>query len=212
MTSYGMTEINAVFNSPVHRRDAWRLDSAGLPVSDVQYRIVDPETGEDKPDGESGELIVRGPGLMAGYLPESANDGAFLDGWFRTGDIGWVEPGGWFHVTDRIKDMIKVSGFSVSPVEIEEVLLQHPDVADCAVAGIPDPRTGEIPVAVVVPSPDAASTSADLTAYVAAHLAGYKKLAGVRFVPAVLRSASGKTLRREIASGWHAAGDEPAQT
>ena len=86
--------------------------------------------------GAIGEIQVRSPSLMAGYLPEDANDDAFVDGWYRTGDVGWLEPDGWVHLTDRSKEMIKVNGFQVAPAELEAVLHGHPAVLDCAVFGI----------------------------------------------------------------------------
>ena len=90
---------------------------------------------------------------MAGYLPEEATAEAFVDGWYRTGDVGWVEPEGWVHLTDRAKEMIKVKGFQVAPAEIEAVLHGHPSVLDCAVFGVPDDRAGEVPVAAVAARP-----------------------------------------------------------
>ena len=91
---------------------------------------------------------------MAGYLPEEATADAFADGWYRTGDVGWLEPEGWVHLTDRSKEMIKVNGFQVAPAEIEGVLHGHPAVLDCAVFGLADERAGEVPVAVVQLDPD----------------------------------------------------------
>ena len=143
-------------------------------MSDLEVRIVDLETHEDVAPGTEGEIIVRGPHMMAGYLPAEADADAFLDGWVRTGDVGWVEPEGWIHITDRAKEMIKVSGFSVAPAEIEATLHGHPAVADCGVYGVPHATKGEAPkAAIVLTAPDAA-TADDLRAYVAEKLAGYK--------------------------------------
>ena len=100
-------------------------------------------------------MEVRSATAMAGYLPDEATAAAFDDGWYRTGDVGWLEPGGWVHLTDRCKEMIKVSGFQVAPAEIEAVLHAHPAVADCAVFGVTDVRAGEVPVAAVQLAPDA---------------------------------------------------------
>ena len=113
----------------------------------VELRAVDLDTGEVLPAGEVGELQARSPSLMAGYLPDEANAEAFVDSWYRTGDIGWLEPEGWVHLTDRAKEMIKVKGFQVAPAEVEAVLHGHPAVLDCAVFGIPDDEAGEVPVA-----------------------------------------------------------------
>ena len=113
---------------------------------------------------------------MAGYLPDEATAGAFADGWYRTGDVGWLEPEGWVHLTDRCKEMIKVSGFQVAPAEIEAVLHGHPAVVDCAVFGVPDERAGEVPVAAVQLEPGSDVTAEDLEGLVADSLATYKRL------------------------------------
>ncbi len=117
---------------------------------------------------------------MAGYLPEEANVEAFVDGWYRTGDIGWLEPEGWVHLTDRAKEMIKVKGFQVAPAELEAVLHGHPSVVDCAVFGVPDEAAGEVPVAAVQLDPGHPATTAELQALVADTLAGYKQVREVR--------------------------------
>jgi acyl-CoA synthetase (AMP-forming)/AMP-acid ligase II len=135
--AYGTTEVPGLHCNPVDYPDRGRLDSPGLPVSDLEVRVVDLETHEDVAPGTEGEIIVRGPHMMAGYLPAEADADAFLDGWVRTGDVGWVEPEGWIHITDRAKEMIKVSGISVAPAEIEAMLHSHPAVADCGVYGVP---------------------------------------------------------------------------
>ena len=138
--AYGATELPGLHCNPVDYPERSRLDTPGLPVSDLEVRIVDLETHEDVAPGTEGEIVVRGPHMMAGYLPAESDADAFLDGWLRTGDVGWVEPEGWIHITDRAKEMIKVSGFSVAPAEIEATLHGHPAVADCGVYGVPHAR------------------------------------------------------------------------
>ena len=183
--AYGATELPGLHCNPVDYPDRSRLDTPGLPVSDLEVRIVDLETHEDVAPGTEGEIIVRGPHMMAGYLPAESDADAFLDGWLRTGDVGWVEPEGWIHITDRAKEMIKVSGFSVAPAEIEATLHGHPAVADCGVYGVPHATKGEVPkAAIVLTAPDAA-TADDLRAYVAERLAGYKHVEDVVFVDAI---------------------------
>ena len=194
--AYGATEVPGLHCNPVDYPDRWRLDTPGLPVSDLEVRVVDLETHEDVPPGTEGEIIVRGPHMMAGYLPVEADADAFLDGWVRTGDVGWVEPEGWIHITDRAKEMIKVSGFSVAPAEIEATLHGHPAVADCGVYGVPHATKGEAPKAAIVLTAPGAATADDLRAYVAEKLAGYKHVEDVVFVDAIPRTASGKVLRR----------------
>ena len=125
--AYGTTEVPGLHCNPVYYPERCRLDSPGLPVSDLEVRVVDLETHVDVPAGAEGEIVVRGPHAMVGYLPPEANDDTFLEGgWLRTGDVGWVEPEGWIHITDRAKEMIKASGFSVAPAELEATLHRAP--------------------------------------------------------------------------------------
>ena len=139
---------------------------------------------------------------MAGYLPTSADAGAFHDGWYRTGDIGTLDDGGWVRLTDRAKDMIKVNGHQVAPAEIEAVLLGHPGVKDCAVFGVPDAGTGEAPVAAVALDAAEAVDDDALRALVEEQLAGYKRLRCVVHVATIPRLPSGKALRRELRERW----------
>ena len=154
------------------------------------------------PPGEIGEIQVRSPSVMAGYLPEEANADAFADGWYRTGDVGWLEPEGWVHLTDRSKEMIKVNGFQVAPAEVEAVLHGHPAVLDCAVFGIADERAGEVPVAAVQLDPGCRSPTVELEQLVADSLATYKHLRHVVVVDAIPRLPSGKVLRRTLRDEW----------
>ena len=139
---------------------------------------------------------------MAGYLPDEATAAAFADGWYRTGDVGWLEPEGWVHSTDRCKEMIKVSGFQVAPAEIEAVLHGHTAVIDCAVFGVPDERAGEVPVAAVQLQAGSAVTPEDLERLVADTLATYKRVHHVVVVETVPRTPSGKVLRRTLRDEW----------
>jgi long-chain acyl-CoA synthetase len=134
---------------------------------------------------------------MAGYLPAEATAEVIADGWYRTGDVGWLDPDGWLRITDRLKEMIKVRGFPVAPAEIETVLHGHPAVKDCAVFGIPDGTNGEaIVAAVATHAPDNPAVAAELAARVDAKLASYKRLSRVVFVADIPRLPSGKVLRR----------------
>jgi acyl-CoA synthetase (AMP-forming)/AMP-acid ligase II len=139
---------------------------------------------------------------MAGYLPEEATADVLADGWFRTGDVGWLEPDGWVHLTDRSKEMIKVNAFQVAPAEIEAVLLDHPAVLDCAVFGVPDERAGEVPAAAVQLDPSRTVVDGELERLVADSLATYKHLRHVVVVEAIPRLASGKALRRTLRDQW----------
>jgi long-chain acyl-CoA synthetase len=196
--AYGATEVPGLHCNPVDYPERCRLDTPGLPVSDLEVRIVDLETHVDVAPGTEGEIIVRGPHMMAGYLPAEADADAFFDGWVRTGDVGWVEPEGWIHITDRAKEMIKVSGFSVAPAEIEATLHAHPAVADCGVYGVPDPAKGEVPKAAIVLTAPGAASPDDLSAFVAERLAGYKHVDQFVFLEEIPRTASGKVLRRAL--------------
>jgi long-chain acyl-CoA synthetase len=196
--AYATTE-SGISANPIEQPSAWRLDSPGLPISDVELRVVDTESLEEVAPGQTGEIIVRSPSQMMGYLPEEADAEAFLPGgWIRTGDIGWVEPEGWIHLTDRSKEMMKVSGFQVAPAEIEQILFTHPSIADCAVFGVPDARQGEVPKAAVVVVPGVQLTAQDVMTYVADRLASYKQVRMVSFVGEIPRNAGGKVLRRVL--------------
>jgi long-chain acyl-CoA synthetase len=202
LPAYGASELPVIAANPVAHPQRWRLDSAGLPPSGVELRVADLDTGEALEPGGIGEIQARSPSVMAGYLPDAANGDAFADGWYRTGDVGWLEREGWVHLTDRSKEMIKVSGFQVAPAEIEAVLHGHPSVVDCAVFGVPDERAGEVPVAAVELDPDRPVPPEELQRLVAESLATYKRLAHVVTVEAIPRLPSGKVLRRTLREEW----------
>lgn len=211
LACYGASEVPVIACNPVDRPEDRRLDSVGLPPDGVELRVVDLVSGVVLGPGAEGEVQVRAASTMAGYLPEEATAAAFDHGWYRTGDVGWLGEDGWVHLTDRAKEMMKVNGFQVAPAEIEAVLHGHPDVADCAVFGVPDERAGEVPVAAVALVPEATVTDADLQDLVAREMAGYKRLRSVVVVDAIPRLASGKVLRRvlrdEIVPSLVAAGE-----
>jgi long-chain acyl-CoA synthetase len=202
LPAYGASEFPVLACNPVDDPSAWRLDSAGLPPAEVELRAVDLDTRAVLPPGEVGEIQARGPSVMAGYLPDDANDEAFHDGWYRTGDVGWLEAEGWVHLTDRSKEMIKVKGFQVAPAEIEGVLHGHASVVDCAVFGLADPEAGEVPVAVVQLDPAHPVEDGELEALVASSLATYKQLKHLVVVDAIPRLPSGKVLRRTLRDEW----------
>jgi long-chain acyl-CoA synthetase len=202
LPAYGASEVPVIACNPVDDPTAWRLDSAGLPPAGVELRVCHLETGAVLPFGETGEIQVLSPSVMAGYLPAAATAEAFADGWYRTGDVGWLEPQGWVHLTDRSKEMIKVNGFQVAPAEIEGVLHGHPAVLDCAVFGLADERAGEVPVAVVQLDPDHPLAEDELQTLVAGSLATYKHLRHVVIVKSIPRLPSGKVLRRTLRDEW----------
>ncbi|OBG96123.1 AMP-dependent synthetase [Mycobacterium sp. E3251] len=191
--AYGTTELPVIACNPI---EGARLDAVGRPVPGVDLRVVSPETGEPVSAGEIGEIQARSSSLMSGYLPAEATAEVIRDGWYRTGDVGWIDTAGWLRITDRLKEMIKVRGFQVAPAEIETVLHGHPAVKDCAVFGVPDGINGEAVVAAVATC--APVDAAELTARVDQRLASYKHLSRVVFVPDIPRLPSGKVLRRVL--------------
>ena len=197
LPAYGASELPVIAVNPVDRPTvAARLGRP--PTRGVSLRVADLETGEVLPPGEIGEIQARSGSVMAGYLPEDANADAFDDGWYRTGDVGWLEAEGWVQLTDRAKEMIKVNGFQVAPAEVEAVLHGHPAVLDCAVFGLPDERAGEVPVAAVQLDPDTPVADGELEQLVADSLATYKHLRHLVVVDAIPRLPSGKVLRRTL--------------
>jgi long-chain acyl-CoA synthetase len=195
--AYGASENPVITCNPV--RGA-RLDSVGKAAPGVTLRVVSLETGGVLPAGQTGEIQLRSPSLMIGYLPEEETALSMDGGWYRTGDVGYIEPDGWVHLTDRSKEMIKVRAFQVAPAEVEGVLLGHDAVADAAVFGVPDEVHGESIIAAVVLDPHlgASLDPASLAGYVAERLASYKKPREVLVVDAIPRLPSGKALRRVL--------------
>ncbi|HUQ51134.1 MAG TPA: AMP-binding protein, partial [Gammaproteobacteria bacterium] len=193
---YGMTEASPathVATADVARR---KLGSIGAPVANTDCRVVDIETGRDVEPGSDGEIWVRGPQVMRGYLnrPDETRATVDADGWLHTGDIGHADADGHFYVVDRLKELIKYKGMQVPPAELEAALLAHPAVADAAVVPLTDAECGEIPRAFVVLKGKA--TADELMAHVAACVTHYKKVRRVDFVDAIPKSPSGKILRR----------------
>jgi acyl-CoA synthetase (AMP-forming)/AMP-acid ligase II len=184
LCSYGMTEAMMVAFNPVDDVEQWSLDSPGYATTGTELRI-----------DESGQLEVRGPSVASGYA--GIDSDAFTeDGWFRTGDVATISQDGRLRIVDRIKDMIKSSGFQVAPAEVELVLLEHPGVHDVGVVGQPDPRAGQVPIAYLVANPDV--DVAQLDAWVQTRLASYKRPRAYRFVASLPRTVAGKLRRAEL--------------
>jgi long-chain acyl-CoA synthetase len=194
---YGTSEHGQLAANPVDEPERWRLDSPGVMTPDGEYRFVGPD-GQDVAAHTPGELWVKSRQTMLGYLPSDADAEVFVDGWVRSGDVGYLDEDGFLYLVDRTKELIKVSGFSVSPVEIEKTLFAHPDIDDCGVYRVPDPKSGERPAAAVVIRPGATTTPEDIIAWAAERMSPYKRLADVTFVDAIPRNPSGKVLRRRI--------------
>jgi long-chain acyl-CoA synthetase len=193
VTAYGASELPVISCNSLQGA---QLDTVGRAVPGVEIRIVSLDSGRPVIAGEVGEIQVRSPSAMAGYLPDDATADAFSDGWYRTGDVGHLDGEGWLRITDRAKEMIKVRGFQVAPAEIEAVLHGHPAVADCGVFGVPDATDGEAIVVAVTRC--GAVESDELIALIADRLASYKRPSRVMFVPEIPRLPSGKVLRRVL--------------
>jgi long-chain acyl-CoA synthetase len=174
-------------------------------------RIVDPAGRGDCATGEVGEVWLRAPNVMAGYYNRPAETAAALmpDGWLRTGDGGYRDEDGYLFLTDRIKDMIVSGGENIYPVEVEEVLAQHPGVTDVAVIGVLDERWGETVMALVVLAPDAMVGGDELVAFARERLARYKLPRSVKFVAELPRSPAGKVLKRELRARYGSTPSSP---
>ena len=196
--AYGLTEASpATHHSPLDH-DRIKLESGGVLLADTEHRIVDIETGEqDLPLGEVGEIVVRGPQVMQGYWnAPGETERALRNGWLYTGDIGWVDEDGYLYIVDRKKEMIKYKSFSIAPAELEAVVLEHPDVADCGVTGVKDTEAGEVPKAYVVPQPGRTIDLNALARFVSERVAGYKQIRHFEIIDKIPRTPSGKVLRR----------------
>jgi acyl-CoA synthetase (AMP-forming)/AMP-acid ligase II len=194
---YGMTELGGASHlAPDTGRDDPEFIGPGIPG--VECRVVDAATGADAAPGLRGELLVRSPAAMLGYLnnPQATAATIDADGWVHTGDIVTADAHGWFRVVDRAKELIKYKGYQVAPAELEALLLTHPGVADCAVIASPDPEAGEVPTAFVVLRPGC--TADGLLDWAAEQVAPYQKIRRLHVTGQIPKSASGKILRRVL--------------
>src|SRR5215218_5001939 len=197
---YGLSEASPVTHNNPPFLGQGREGSIGIPIPSTDARVVDVETGESEmPVGEPGELIIRGPQVMKGYLemPEETAE-TLKDGWLYTGDVAKMDESGYFYIVDRKKDMILASGYNVYPREIEEVLFEHPDVAEAVAIGVPDEYRGETVKAFVVRRSGATTTEEEIMAFCKERLAAYKAPKAVEFRDDLPKSAVGKLLRRVL--------------
>lgn len=205
INAYGLSETIVLGAGtvirPEHYPTADEYNSVGTPVGYAEVKIVDEsDPSHPLPVMEPGEIALRGPGVARGYWqkPEETAAVFLTDGWFLTGDIGYIDTNGMLVITDRKKDMIIMSGWKVYPTEVENVLIQHPAVADVAVFGCPDEEKGEIPAAAVMLRDGAALTHEELATFARQHLAGYKVPRRTIIVPGLPRAGGWKLLRREL--------------
>lgn len=196
---YGMTELSPLSHLTYSARDEDKPASAGYCLPNTTCKIVGIESRVELEPGEEGEVCVRGPQVMKGYLGQPQATAELIDreGWLRTGDIGYVDEDGALYIVDRLKELIKYKGRQVAPAELEAVLLSHPAIADAAVLPSPDEKAGEVPIAFVVLKE--AATPAEIMDYVAERVAPYKKIRRVEFVDQIPKSPAGKILRRVLA-------------
>lgn len=209
---YGLSETSPITHmQTANLPNCVKLGGSGIPVANTECKIVRADDDSQTPLGlgpnQSGELLIRGPQIMKGYHknPESTKKSIIKDGWLRTGDIAHYDDDGHFFITDRLKELIKVSGYQVAPAELEEILRGHPAISDAAVIGVPHARSGEAPKAFVVLKPTAkgeggaAITAKDIETFVGDKVAKHKQLmGGVHFLNSIPKNPSGKILRREL--------------
>ncbi|MGE7989781.1 long-chain-fatty-acid--CoA ligase FadD2 [Pseudomonas sp. NPDC089554] len=194
---YGLTETSPVASTCPYGELA-RLGTVGIPVVGTAFKVIDDE-GNELPLGERGELCIKGPQVMKGYWqqPEATAQALDAEGWFKTGDIAVIDPDGFTRIVDRKKDMIIVSGFNVYPNEIEDVVMSHPQVANCAAIGVPDERSGEAVKLFVVPREGDLSVD-ELKAFCKANFTGYKVPKHIVLRESLPMTPVGKILRREL--------------
>lgn len=195
---FGMTELSPVSHCTVEGE--YRPGTSGVTVSNTESRIVDPGTGEDQDIGGRGELWVRGPQVMKGYLNNEEATAATIDadGWLHSGDVAIIDDAGHMTIVDRLKELIKFKGFQVAPAELEALIITHPKVADVAVIGVPDDEAGELPKAFVTPVDGETVTLEEVQELVGEHLVSYKQIKILEVIDAIPKSAAGKILRKEL--------------
>lgn len=198
VVGYGMTECTMASHLPDLKNNV-PFGSVGKVASNLHMKIVDPSTGKEMPPGMTGEICIRGPTVMLGYLGKpDATRTTIINGWLHTGDIGYVDEYRNLFIVDRLKELIKVKGLQVAPAELEDLLLTHPLIRDAAVIGVPDKKAGELPKAFVVRANDSL-TEDEVKLWIQDKVSSYKRLTGgVEFINEIPKSAAGKILRREL--------------
>jgi len=196
---YGMTELSPVSHLSAYGKS--KPGSSGVTLGSTECRIINPDTLQDMQTGQDGELWIRGPQVMKGYLnnDKATSETIVNDGWLRTGDIAHFDDDGFLFITDRLKELIKYKGFQVAPAELEAELVTHPAIADAAVIGTPDDEAGELPTAFITTTQGQQTpTLEDVQAYLKDRLSHYKQIQRLHVIDAIPKSASGKILRRHL--------------
>jgi acyl-CoA synthetase (AMP-forming)/AMP-acid ligase II len=213
LQGYGMSELSPVSHAMYYGRDDEPVSSVGGMLPNTINKLIDTETGEEitelGADGVTrpGELWVKGPNVMLGYLnkPEATAETLDADGFLHTGDVAVYHEGGYFSIVDRVKELIKYKGYQIAPAELEALLLGHPKVMDAAVIGVLDDDRQEIPKAFIVAAPDSGLTEDEVMAFVAEQVAPHKKVRRVEFIDAIPKSTAGKILRKDLRARENAA-------
>ncbi|KAH9776689.1 4-coumarate--CoA ligase-like 9 [Citrus sinensis] len=197
---YGLTETGGAGSRVIGPDEAERHGSVGRLAELMEAKIVDPATGEALPPGQKGELWLRGPTIMKGYVGDdkATSETVHLEGWLKTGDLCYFDSNGFLFIVDRLKELIKYKAYQVPPVELEHLLHSNPEIADAAVIPYPDEEAGQIPMAFVVRKPGSSITEAEIMDFIAKQVAPYKKIRRVAFINSIPKSTAGKILRREL--------------
>jgi fatty-acyl-CoA synthase len=208
VSAYGQTEMSGATTLLKGPDSTRKMGSVGRPMLGVELRVVDADLC-DVPIGEVGEIVYRGPNVMAGYHQQpNATEEAFAGDWFHSGDLARFDDERYLWLVDRKKDLIVSGGENVYPAEVERVLLDHPAVAEAAVIGVPHPRWVETPVAFVILASGRAVGEAELIAHCREYLAGYKKPSAIVVVEELPRNAGGKVLKRRLREMYSGRGSE----
>src|ERR1700683_1755741 len=196
--AYGLTETTSHASVLTAAEHAVAFGSVGRGIGQSEIKVVD-DSGRACAPGEIGEIAIRGPNIIAGYWrqPEAAAE-IIHDGWLRSGDLGGIDAGGYVYVVDRKKDLVISGGVNIYSREIEDLVAEHPDVAEVAVVGVPDAHWGESVVAVVVPRPGATIVPAAILEFCRRRIGGFKVPKRVEFLPELPKNASGKVLKMEL--------------
>uniref|UniRef100_A0A5B7AUD0 Putative 4-coumarate--CoA ligase-like 9 n=1 Tax=Davidia involucrata TaxID=16924 RepID=A0A5B7AUD0_DAVIN len=197
---YGLTESGGGITRMIGPDESKKHGSVGRIAENMEAKIVDPATGEALPPEQQGELWLRGPTIMKGYVGDDEATSATLDseGWLKTGDLCYFDSDGLLYIVDRLKELIKYKAYQVPPAELEHLLQSNPEIADAAVIPYPDEEAGQIPMAYVVRKPGSSITGAQVMDFIAKQVAPYKKIRRIAFINSIPKSPAGKILRREL--------------
>uniref|UniRef100_A0A1J3CCC4 4-coumarate--CoA ligase-like 4 n=1 Tax=Noccaea caerulescens TaxID=107243 RepID=A0A1J3CCC4_NOCCA len=200
LQAYALTESNGAGAFTDTVEDSRRYGTSGTLTSDVKARIVDPNTGRVMGVNHTGELWLKGPSITKGYFrnEEATKETITKEGWLKTGDLCYIDDDGFVFVVDRLKELIKYKGYQVPPAELEALLITHPDILDAAVIPFPDREAGEYPMAYVTRKPESNLSEKQVIDFVSKQVAPYKKIRKVAFINSIPKTASGKTLRRDL--------------